>query len=109
MSGLNSTDTTNVPLWVKECRRRNSNTIANTFTGHWLGAGLRLIERQYDQIQEMRNAEIDRTPLERSSEEIVTLLHDLDSIQGGKFSLLAWQSANTIRHLLMEQTRSCST
>lgn len=102
MSGLNCTDTNNTLVWVSECRRRNSNAIANTFTGRWLGIGLRIIEKQYYQIQEMHNDAIDRTAIERTSEEIKALLHDLDSRIEGKFGFLAWQSASTIRRLLSQ-------
>jgi hypothetical protein len=98
---IHATCTTNVIAWVKECRRRNSNTIANTYTGKWLDAGLRLIENQYHNIQEIRNSEISRHG-DIDNEEAAELLKKLDSIQGGKFQVLAFESASMIRKLLRE-------
>lgn len=53
-------DTTNTMAWVAECRQRNSNSIRNTSTGAWLAVALTIIERQFNEIQDMRNDEIDR-------------------------------------------------
>ena len=63
--------TTNTLAWLKECRARNANAIQNTATGDWLRVACLIIEQQFQDIQAIRNEQIDKASA-------VTSTHDYD-------------------------------
>jgi hypothetical protein len=63
--------TTNTLAWLKECRRRNKNAMRNTGTGDWLRVACLIIEQQFQDIQAIRNEQIDKASG-------VTSTHDYD-------------------------------